>query len=267
VSTAGEAPFDAWIAHWLHDEPELRLARVFADTDPRRDALFGVERELAESAYGVRDAGVAQARLGWWLEECTALAARGARHPLTRELQARAGDDVVPIASALGRAFTAAFALVESESIGTPEELAALDHATFAPLVRLRARADVPEAALRAATTARLLLELRNWPRFAQPARARVPLQALARAGVDRASAAEGAAAVAAQAATLAPLADALAADPSRLGSLDAARVVVARRLVAARRGGLLGERAGSRFGLLLALWRQAVSHRSTASR
>ena len=42
-----DTPFDAFVAHWLHDEPELRVARVFAGTNRRRDALFAVERELS----------------------------------------------------------------------------------------------------------------------------------------------------------------------------------------------------------------------------
>ncbi|HET7844728.1 MAG TPA: hypothetical protein VFL14_11295 [Xanthomonadales bacterium] len=257
-----DAPFEAWIAHWLHDEPEMRLARVFAGTFRRRDALFGIERELAESAYGVRDNGVAQARLGWWMEECTQLAARAARHPLTRELQGQPGDDHVATASALGRAFTAAFALVEAESIGTVDELVALDHEAFAPFVRLRARATADDGAVRAATSARLLLELRDWQRFAQPARARVPLQALARAGVDREGAVDGAAAIAAQEALVGALAPALAADVASLDALDGARTVVAPRLVRAKRDHVLGERSGNRFGLLLALWAQARRHR-----
>lgn len=262
-----DAPFEAWIAHWLHDEPEMRLARVFAGTFRRRDALFGIERELAESAYGVRDNGVAQARLGWWMEECTQLAARAARHPLTRELQAAPGEDVVAIASALGRAFTAASELVDAESIAAVEELVALDHSAFAPFVRLRARPHAGDGAVRAATAARLLLELRTWPRFAQPARGRVPLQALARAGVDRDAVVSGPGAIAAQSAVVDALVPALAADPAGLDDLDAARVVVAERLVAARKDALLGQRTGSRFGLLLALWNQARRHRSTNER
>jgi len=259
-----EAPFDAWVAHWLQDEPEMRLARVFAPVDARRDALFCIEREIAESVYGVRDTGVAQARLGWWMDECTQFAAQAARHPLTRELQSRASGETVALASALGRALGAALELVESESIATSEELALLHHAAFAPLVLARTGSGAAEPAVRAATTASLLRELRDWPRFAQPARARVPLQALARAGVDRALVVAGReAAITAQDALLEPLAAGLAADASRLDVLDAARVTVARRLLARRSGGLLGERTGSRLGMLLALWSQARNHRS----
>ena len=257
-----DTPFDAFVAHWLHDEPELRVARVFAGTNRRRDALFAVERELSDSAYGVRDAGVAQARLGWWMEECTQLAARAARHPLTRELQAAAGDEAVAIASGIGRAMAAASELAQVESIATPGELAALDHAAFAPLVELRAERAVPEPALRAATAARLMLELREWARFAQPSRAAVPLQAIARAGADRAAiAVDPALAASAQAATAEPLVAALEADTAPLDVLDASRVAVVRRLVARRRGGLLGARRDNRLALLFALWSVARRH------
>jgi phytoene synthase len=67
---------------------------------PARDplaALFSIEREIDDSARPGLEHSVGHARLDWWEEECTLLAAGRARHPATRLLAAAlAHADVAP---------------------------------------------------------------------------------------------------------------------------------------------------------------------------
>src|ERR1700732_4854533 len=74
--------------------PESHSARYFAllySPVPQRlalEALFGIEREIAESLRPGLDHHVAHSRLQWWREECERMAEGRAVHPLAREVVA-----------------------------------------------------------------------------------------------------------------------------------------------------------------------------------
>jgi phytoene synthase len=67
---------------------ERQLAWLYAPPDARADvaALFTLEAEIAAGSRPGIEHAVAHARLAWWLEEATALAAGRPRHPLGRQL-------------------------------------------------------------------------------------------------------------------------------------------------------------------------------------
>lgn len=182
-----EEPFDAWRDKWLAADPGARLLQVFfgAARDPRWEAVQCVAHELHEVALGIRDVGVAQAKLGWWAEELAAARAGAPRHPVTRRLGAttdREGDDATALQALLHGAARLA-------SLESPENLEALlggFRDLAGPLLRLETGRAAEPAAIDALALAGLARELRQWPRFAQPERARVPLDALARVGVNR---------------------------------------------------------------------------------
>lgn len=72
--------------------PDPHSPRYFAllySPEPQRrtlEALFGIEREIAESLRPGIDHHVAHSRLQWWREECERTAAGKPVHPLTRAL-------------------------------------------------------------------------------------------------------------------------------------------------------------------------------------
>ena len=59
---------------------------------PALEALFGIEREVLDSARPGLDHHVAHSRLQWWREECERAGRGGAAHPLTRTLTTALGD-------------------------------------------------------------------------------------------------------------------------------------------------------------------------------
>jgi phytoene/squalene synthetase len=78
--------------------PDSQSARYFAllyaahAERPALEALFGIEREVLDSARPGLDHNVAHSRLQWWREECERAARGGAAHPLTRALTTALGD-------------------------------------------------------------------------------------------------------------------------------------------------------------------------------
>jgi phytoene synthase len=69
---------------------ERQLAWLYAPPEARADvaALFVLEAEIAAGSRPGIEHSVAHARLAWWLEEATSLAAGRPRHPLGRRLAA-----------------------------------------------------------------------------------------------------------------------------------------------------------------------------------
>jgi hypothetical protein len=83
---------------WLTREPRLLLASQFAPAGSARERFLAscvLARELAQTAMTASDRRVAEAKLGWWVEESGAWAAGAPRHPLVR------GFDPVSSANAL----------------------------------------------------------------------------------------------------------------------------------------------------------------------
>jgi phytoene synthase len=230
----GGDAFAEFRAKWLADEPEARLATLFhpALREPRAEALHVLRHELSDAAFVVRDADVAQAKLGWWLGETDALAAGRPQHPITRRLAACAA---ALDAGAFARVVAGAGAVARIES---PEHVDAL-------LSTVRRMSDAwgrlagaqDDAALDAARAAAVVAgALARWPRFAAVERARVPLELLARHGVNRAELLEPAHGRAAQSLLrelLGALDARLAAAPRSVAALDAAWLAARRVLIA----------------------------------
>ncbi len=189
------------VAAWLGAEPEWRIARVFLPQarEARFEAWSAFEHALREAVWRVRDARVAQAKLGWWLEEIGQARSGAARHPLLQRLVAL---DALP-AFADGGAERILRGAAHAAALESPADVDALLAAFVAleqPLAEARARlagataSDV--AGVRGLAAARVLLECRHWARFALPQRARLPLDLLAREGATRDAALERGAAL-----------------------------------------------------------------------
>lgn len=251
--TGAVGAFDSHVEQWLEAEPELRLARMFVAEarDPRIAALEAIGHELHAALFDVGDDRVAQAKLVWWLDEL----AQRPRHPLTRGLaDASAGSHAA--AGPLREACAALARLAQEDSIESLDQL-------LAPLARAaealsRARGAAAGIEPRALAAARLVFAARDWVRFARPERAWLPLDLLARVGVDRAGAVDS---VPVAQATLRGLREVLDRVPARtLRGVDGARVAAARawaaRMQAAPRALLEGRLAAPRVALVFGLWR-----------
>lgn len=96
------AAFAAFVEPFLEREPALRLAAQFARNDASRRrflALSVLLRELSAAAILASDRRVAEAKLGWWLEEAQRLADAAATHPLAEALEAGDGESLAPLAA------------------------------------------------------------------------------------------------------------------------------------------------------------------------
>ena len=80
--------FASFERKWLDANPEQAAVLVFLRPAQReRESAFGsLIHELAQTAFGVREAQVAAAKLGWWQQELIGAAAGNPRHPISREL-------------------------------------------------------------------------------------------------------------------------------------------------------------------------------------
>ena len=172
---------DAHLADWEREVPAARLAALLlADAwSPSARALAWLEHDWLEAALTIDEAGVRDARLGWWSDELARWSAGHPRHPV---LAAVAVDDGAR--DALPTALAASAALAELDSIATVTELVDAVAAVAAPLRGLRSGEG-----LRATAATLLLAQLRDWDAFAAADRGRVPLLSLARAGLSRAAA------------------------------------------------------------------------------
>ncbi len=190
VAQHDEGAFDTWLRKWFDAEPAVRVVRLFvADArNPGVEALMCLAYELSDAAFGVRDPGVAQAKLGWWLEELAELEAGRARHPIARRLAECGAADA--LSEGIGAAAVAgAAAIARVESPGSVTDLLEVVVRMEAPLARARTRllrADVAPAVVTALAAARVADAVTRWSSFAAPERARIPLDVLARIGTDR---------------------------------------------------------------------------------
>lgn len=86
------APEDAlasFIGKWRARWPEWTLAEAFVPAAQRERALAwaALQQELADAAWGGRDARPGELKLGWWLEELQGWSQGRRRHPLGQALQ------------------------------------------------------------------------------------------------------------------------------------------------------------------------------------
>ncbi|SFK72991.1 squalene/phytoene synthase family protein [Lysobacter sp. cf310] len=86
------APEDAlasFIGKWRARWPEWALAETFVPAAQRETALAwaALQQELADAAWGGRDARPGELKLGWWLEELQGWSQGRRRHPLGQALQ------------------------------------------------------------------------------------------------------------------------------------------------------------------------------------
>jgi hypothetical protein len=247
--------FDSHLEQWLDAEPELRLARLFVAEarEPRIAALEAIGHELHAALFEVADDRIAQAKLAWWMEEL----AQRPRHPLTRGLaEASAGSQAA--VAPLREACAALLRFAQQDSVESMDQLISPLARAADGLVRARARGAGPAISPRALAAARLVFAARDWLRFARPERAWLPLDLLARAGVDRAGAVGSVPVVTA---LLRGLCDAMADVPARdLRGIDGARVAAARtwaaRMAGAPRALLDGRLAAPHVALVFGLWR-----------
>jgi hypothetical protein len=273
VSVAPEAAqaFDSYLAKWDEAEPEQPLLRIFvhAARDPRIVALGCLEHELGEAAFAIREPAVAQAKLGWWLEEIGQARSGQPRHPILRRLH-EAGGSALLHGGHAESAITGAAAVAGIESIGELVSLLGALRQMGQPFAILRARAlgrELPSpAAAQALAASRLLLELQRYTRFAAPERGRIPLELLARHGTTRAGLV-GAAQAPTAARVLRSLAEALlgsldGVDAYAIGAVDGARILVGRarcRQLLRAPLAVVRERAALHtWRLLWPLWRYA---------
>ncbi|KRD39292.1 hypothetical protein ASE35_02695 [Lysobacter sp. Root916] len=89
------APEDAlasFIGKWRARWPEWALAETFVPAAQRQTALAwaALQQELADAAWGGRDARPGELKLGWWLEELQGWSQGRRRHPLGQALQRQA---------------------------------------------------------------------------------------------------------------------------------------------------------------------------------
>ena len=80
--------FASFERKWLDANPEQNAVLVFLPPAQRGIArAFGsLVHELVHSAFGVREAQIAAAKLGWWQQELIGAARGNQRHPISRAL-------------------------------------------------------------------------------------------------------------------------------------------------------------------------------------
>ncbi|CAM5561852.1 phytoene synthase [Rhodanobacter lindaniclasticus] len=187
------AVLQGFIDKWLAAQPQQRVALAFVDggRHPGHVALAALEQELLSAAYGIREAQVAAAKLGWWAEELAGATASGGRHPLTQVLF----DDERGHAIATELWLAPVLAAMAQLEQGTAADYAAqLQAAT--PLHGALAALETawwygaeasPERAARLAVLNHLLHALLRLDADAERDRLPLPMARLARHGLDRA--------------------------------------------------------------------------------
>lgn len=82
------AAHEAFAQRWRRLEPALAWARNFGTAAEEAPLLLAAE--LTEALYALSERQIAEAKLGWWVEECERAVAGGGAHPLLPGLQAAA---------------------------------------------------------------------------------------------------------------------------------------------------------------------------------
>jgi len=159
---------------------------------PALDALLGIESEIVASLQRGLDHNVAHVRLQWWREECARVAKRSPAHPLTRELVTEFAD--LPPESELLNALSGLVDVAEwdlaAATFETGRELTAYCERWASGMVALAAAhagasAKESRAWLTIGTAMREAEMLAHVASEARAGRLRVPLDELARVGVE----------------------------------------------------------------------------------
>jgi phytoene synthase len=101
------AAHEAFAQRWRRLEPALAWARAFGT--PAEEAPLLLAAELTEALYALSERQVAEAKLGWWVEECERARDGGGAHPLLPGLKAAgAVPDPVALESVLAEALDGA---------------------------------------------------------------------------------------------------------------------------------------------------------------
>lgn len=270
-----------YIEKWLATQPQQRAALAFVDPGkyPGHVALAALEQEWLGAAYGIGEAQVAAAKLGWWVEELHGASDDGGQHPLTQVLFASDHARQLPLEVWTAPLLAAAGQLAQGTAADFAAQLAASAplHGALAALEThwwFGATAESARAA-RLATLAHQLTVLARLQDDLERDRLPLPMAQLARHGLSRADLATRSAAR--DAAIRAQLDDLQAAwrEALRLpGPLSVFRTLEARaafgQLLRARQAddplAALQQVVRPGFGGVFAAWRAARRwHRSAA--
>jgi hypothetical protein len=111
----------AFSTDWLKREPALLLAQGFADKPALwLNAVILIEA-LLDAMFGLSNLEIAQAKLGWWVDEADLTVSGAPRHPLTQEMgaqQAKVLPDLTRAALAWMLLSTAADASAQRSQFG-----------------------------------------------------------------------------------------------------------------------------------------------------
>lgn len=90
--------FASFEEKWLAAYPEQRMVALFLDAPlrPRASAFGCLAHEIEETAFGVSEAQVAEAKLNWWRQELFNAASGHPRHPITHMLFSEADVAAIP---------------------------------------------------------------------------------------------------------------------------------------------------------------------------
>ena len=198
MSEVAASPTGHFVEKWYRREPEMRIAASFcarADAAPaggddararlRFEAWGALLHELREALFELRDAGVAQAKRGWWAEELQLLGKGSPRHPL--------GEALARLAEANSAPWTA-LAVAMARGSGDPRGAdTAAAMAALAPIARATLAVENALFAVRNDAGAEHALSV-HWLLHRLPAglgdedAARIPMHLLARHGLTAAS-------------------------------------------------------------------------------
>ena len=186
-----DSAFASFERKWLEANPEQAAVLVFLRPAQRQSArAFGsLIHELTQTAFVVREAQVAAAKLSWWQQELIGAAAGNPRHPISRELfhDSRAAA----IDARLWRALIdGAIAQLDASFPSSFEDLLASLSDFFGPVAAIetqltKGNPSQLDAIAKLWICSHLLLVAQNASHFAE--RTSMPLDLLARHGISRA--------------------------------------------------------------------------------
>lgn len=165
LDAAAQAAQTAFAQRWHRLEPALVWAQAYGGAADEAPLLLAAE--LTEALYALSERQVAEAKLGWWVEECERAAAGAGAHPLLPGLRAAAAlPDPTRLEAVL------------AEALDAPPAVAADAHWQQALALGRALHPQPAEAALLAAWS--LWLRLRLIHRAASYAAPALPLVLLA---------------------------------------------------------------------------------------
>jgi 15-cis-phytoene synthase len=184
-----DSAFASFERKWLEANPEQAAVLVFLRPAQRQSArAFGsLIHELTQTAFVVREAQVAAAKLSWWQQELIGAAAGNPRHPISRELF----RNVSAIDPAIWRALIdGAIAQLDASFPSSFKDLITSLSDFFGPVAAIETQLaggseSQVDAVAKLWICSHLLLVAQNASHFAE--RTSMPLDLLARHGISRA--------------------------------------------------------------------------------